>query len=449
MLVLKFGGSSMADAGRILASAHIVRQAHEHDPVTVVVSAMAGVTDALLSVANMALAGKSGWRESLSEMEERHQQTFHAIGGWVPDVFVLRWRMLLAEAEILADSAHVTHGIGATTRSSRAERFSGWGERLAVDLMAQALAVNGALTQAFADEPVLLTGVRATTHATEGTHDKALIVEGLPQPSILATRATLVPRLALVIMRNGIPVLPGYIAHDSAGRATTLGRNGSDHSAAVIAAALGATGLYLYSDVAGLYTADPHVVPDAELLPMLTYSEAGEIAALGARALHPGAVEPTSRWGIPLFLRSSLTPDAPGVDILPDSVASDGAYERPEHWVVAARPLVERPLYLAPDITPTEASAGLVEVSATRLPSWPIQPVAARSAHVARGTLALYSDEVIHPLSVWSSPRQLRAVVSPDVSERTQRVLHTALLRAVARDASKGDARRYTVAAGE
>ena len=118
-----------------------------------------------------------------------------------------------------------------------------------------------------------------------------------------------------------MPVLPGYIARDAAGRPTTLGRNGSDHSAAVVAAALGAQALYIYSDVAGVYSADPRIVADAQLLPCLSYSEAAAIAAAGAKVLHPRAVEPLARLGIPLYLRSSLTPAAPGTDILPGKCA--------------------------------------------------------------------------------------------------------------------------------
>jgi len=511
MLVLKFGGSSMADAERILASARIVQAAHALTPVTVVVSAMAGVTDTLLRVAALALAdgassphadptladagasgagvanvadaaggdgvgafggdegGDVGWRDELARLETRHRQTFLAIGGWTPDVFASRWRALLAEADALPAS-----GLAGASPAGQAAlaRFSGWGERLAVDLMAHALTVTGTLAQAFADEPVILSGPRHGDHHTPGADparlatranallDKLAIAEpgedgAVAQPSILATRAALAPRLALLVTRGGVPVLPGYIARDSAERVTTLGRNGSDYSAAVIAAALGAAALYLYSDVPGLYTADPRVVPDAALLPALTYAEAGEIAALGARALHPRTVEPTARWGIPLALRSSLTPDAPGTDILPDGVAfgaaaayarhqplsAGDAQARPERWVVAARLWDGRASTAFDGVARlSERGAGdLIEVSATRLPPWPTTDVSDAEAGcpscIAEALSALEGGADIQPVHVWSTPRQLRIVVDAAVSAQAQRLLHAALARAAARHA--------------
>ena len=119
------------------------------------------------------------------------------------------------------------------------------------------------------------------------------------------------------------PVLPGYLALRQDGQYTTLGRNGSDHSAAVIAAALDASAVYLYSDVAGIYQADPHLVPQAKLLAALTYDKAAIIAARGARVLHPATLPPLARRRIPLHLRSAFHPDAPGTDIgLPKTYAS-------------------------------------------------------------------------------------------------------------------------------
>lgn len=468
----------MADAERILASARIVQAAQSQTQVTVVVSAMAGVTDALLRVAAQALAIPTSatptqrrtkpnadapadeWRAELARLEARHRETFLAIGLWVPDIFALRWQALVADAVALSAS-----GLDANSSAGHAAqaRFSGWGERLAVDLMAHALTVCGVLAQAFADEPVFLEGLRhGDHHAHDDTANQPLTLptalldkmasaaDSVAQPSILATRATLTPRLAMLLMRNGVPVLPGYIARDSAGRVTTLGRNGSDHSAAVIAAALGAAALYLFSDVPGLYTADPRVVPDADLLPALTYSEAGEIATLGARALHPRTVEPTARWGIPLVLRSSLAPDAPGTDIIPDapdaaSILNSNdrdligqqraALDRPERWVVAARRWAGRWPVITDDEWQAETSdtIDLVEVSATRLPPWPlIADDDGCEACVAAALHALAGEPTIQPLTVWSTARQLHVVVAAAVSPQTQRLLHTALADAAA-----------------
>lgn len=300
MRVLKFGGSSVADAGRLRAVANIVAAHQAQTRVVVVVSAMAGVTDMLLHTARQIQMGDADWHGTLATVAERHQAAYRHLAESVPDGFTRQWDMLLADAASLPQRDPATD-----VAALDAARFSGWGERLSAPLLALALSVAGIVAEGFTAEPVLL-----------ANRDPFALAE----PSILATRAMLVPRLMPLLFRHGVPVLPGYIARDAVGRATTLGRNGSDYSAAIIAAALGAEALYIYSDVPGIYTADPHRYPDATRLPTLTYADVRAIAATGAKVVHPRTVEPLARWGIPLHLRSSFAPDAPGTDVLPDLV---------------------------------------------------------------------------------------------------------------------------------
>ncbi len=302
MLVIKFGGSSVANAERILVAARIVASHWESAPVVVVVSAMAGVTDALIEVAEHALIGWPLWRDELAEIGQRHREAYLEIVGQVSDRFCAAWASLETAAQMLAARATPPeNGEGAM----EIRCFSGWGERLIVDLFAQALRREGIEAEGFSQEPVVL-----ASNARQET-------PCAPEPSILATRAWLFPQLAHLLVKHTVPVLPGYIARTAAGQPTTLGRNGSDHSAAIVSAALGAHALYIYSDLAGVYTADPRIFSDAQLLPTLSYAEVATIAAAGARVLHPRTVEPLARWGIPLYLRSSFVPTAPGTDILP------------------------------------------------------------------------------------------------------------------------------------
>jgi aspartate kinase len=298
MRVLKFGGSSVADGGRLRAAAAIVAAHRVHGRVVGVVSALAGVTDALLHAARQIQMGDPAWEATLAEVAERHQAAYRALAGSVPDGFARQWAALLAEAAALPQRDPVTE-----MARLEAARFSGWGERLSVPLLALALTITGTAAEGCTAEPVLL-----------ANRDPFVLAE----PSVLATRAILVPRLMPLLLRGGVPVLPGYIARDAVGRATTLGRNGSDYSAAIIAAALGAEALYIYSDVPGIFTADPHRFPAATLLPTLTYADVRAIAATGARVVHPRTVEPLAAWHIPLHLRSSFAPDAPGTDVVPD-----------------------------------------------------------------------------------------------------------------------------------
>jgi aspartate kinase len=133
--------------------------------------------------------------------------------------------------------------------------------------------------------------------------------------SIAATSLWLRDPMTNLIRCGKTPVLPGYLALTQDGAYTTLGRNGSDHSAATIGAALDARAVYIYSDVVGVYEADPRIVPGARLLTSLTYDEAAAIATRGARVLHPATLPPLAQRGIPLYLRSAFDPDAPGTDI--------------------------------------------------------------------------------------------------------------------------------------
>lgn len=392
MRLLKFGGSSVADAARLRAAAHIVVAHQREAPVTVVVSAMAGVTDALLRTASAVQSGDLSWFEELAALECRHRDTYRELVGTVPAAFNPAWRALMDDAARLGT-------VGTASRPAEvafaAARFSGWGERLAVPLLAAALEAAGVPVQPFPAEPVLL--------------ETAASCDETPRPSVLATRGWLVPQLARLVRRGGVPVLPGYIARDASGQVTTLGRNGSDYSAAVIAAALGAESVSIYSDVAGFFTADPHVVPEATLLPAITYAEAAEVAWLGARVLHPRTLAPLARWSIPLYLRSSLESDAPGTDVVPTH-----AGEPAVAWVVAARP--------APD-SPAEQR---VEVSATLLGDGlhALEDGTPLLVGLRRRLATAYPD-----VQFDVTLRQVRVLVSSSGAETMQRDVHAALVR--------------------
>jgi aspartate kinase len=206
------------------------------------------------------------------------------------------WRSLESDALALATMSD------GYEREEAIAVFSAWGERLSVCLFTAALAHAGVEATAFEDAPVIV------------EHDRRC---DSPRwtASVAATSLWLREPITNLIRCGKTPVLPGYLALTQDGAYTTLGRNGSDHSAAIIGAALDAHAVYIYSDVAGIYEADPRIVPGARLLTSLTYDEAAEIAARGARVLHPATLPPLAQHGIPLHLRSALAPDAPGTDI--------------------------------------------------------------------------------------------------------------------------------------
>ena len=408
MRVVKFGGSSVADVARLRHVAALVAELRAQGPLAVVVSAMAGVTDALIRVGQAAIAGDSRATELLEALELRHAEAWAALAGDPSEGrcgfegFERLWAALTSEARTLARRGA---GLDARSRDWLVAQFSGWGERLVVGLLATALREAGVVAEAFDDAPVALSGLASP--AAE------------PQPSLLATRARLLPRLALLVMRGGVPVLPGYVARDSAGALTTLGRNGSDHSAAVIAAALGAERLTIYSDVPGMLTADPRIVPGATLLPLLTYDEARRMATLGARALHPRTIEPLASWQIPLEMRAAATPHAPGTDILPgEDTARSRA--RDAAWIVAARPLAD--------------DVRLAEISAAWLPAWPLPDASHGTPHdCADAALARLPLDALGVHATRHTRDGVRLLLDGPRAEAAVRALHAALHDCAAR----------------
>lgn len=300
MIVVKFGGSSLAGPERMLAAARIIARHHRYQPVVCVVSAMAGVTDQLFAIARLAARDESDWHAPYARLCNRHEQTLASLTSAGDDIetFTLAplWRML--EADVMALAA-MPDG---SEHEEAVAVFSAWGERLSVRLFAAALARAGIEATPFEDAPVIV------------EHD---LRRASPRwmASVAKTSLWLRDPIRNMLRCAKTPVLPGYLALTQDGAYTTLGRNGSDLSAAIIGAALDARAVYIYSDVAGIYEADPRIVADAQLLTSLTYAEAAAIASRGARVLHPATLPPLANRGIPLHLRSAFDPDTPGTDI--------------------------------------------------------------------------------------------------------------------------------------
>ncbi len=300
MIVVKFGGSSLAGPERMLAAARIVAMHRQREEVVIVVSAMTGVTDALLTLAELALRGSLSWRATYDDLRGWHDRTLAALTTYRGSTPTLTlddlWRAIEADlASLVCDD----------TGNSRGETvavFSAWGERLSIRLFTAALAHFGGEATAFEDAPVIV------EHARGGVGHRW-------KASVAATREWLCDPISNLLALRQTPVLPGYLALTEDGAYTTLGRNGSDYSAAIIGAALDASAVYLYSDVAGIHDADPRTAPHTHLLPVLSYDEASLLLADGARVVHPASLPPLAKRGIPLRLRSSFDPDAPGTDI--------------------------------------------------------------------------------------------------------------------------------------
>ena len=294
--VWKFGGASLADAAAVRHAVALVR-AHR-GPLVVVVSALAGVTDALLDGARRAVAGQPEAASAVAAaFRRRHGDLARALVPRGP-----ARRALVASADAQArEYEEIAHAMAALADLSprASDTLVARGERAASAVVASAL-------QAAGRRAVRVDA--AAFVATDGRHGSAA-------PDLKATRTR--ARLALrpLLARGITPVVPGFIGSAPDGTVTTLGRGGSDLTATLVARALGAARVVLWKDVAGILTADPRAVPDARLLPQLDPREAAEVAYFGAKVLHPRALIPLGGTRIVLHVRSFLHPERPGTEV--------------------------------------------------------------------------------------------------------------------------------------
>ncbi len=296
--VMKFGGTSVGDAGRIRSAAAIAAEASKERAVVVVVSAMSGVTNTLIAAAGKAATGDEAAAEALtSALQEKHHE---AIGNLISDIE--NRRQLLSEIDALIErAANYCRGCALLGElSPRAlDVIAGTGERLIARMAAAVLREMGFRGVAFDATDLIV---------TDDIHGGA---RPLPDPTRKKTQAALFPLLEA----GGIPVVTGYVAATTKGIPTTLGRGGSDYSATILGAALDASEVIIWTDVNGVLTADPRMVPDAATLDEVSYTEAGELAFFGAKVLHPMTLRPVIESAIPVWIRNSFQPQLAGTKI--------------------------------------------------------------------------------------------------------------------------------------
>ncbi len=281
-IVMKFGGSSLADAEAIKRCVSLAR-AHDSDRVAVVVSAMGKATDLLVELADAAVDGtRRRVHTLLGELHEIHETAAHVFGAEE------------AVTPLLSQLDTLVAGIGAVgeiTPRSRDAVLS-FGERLSSTIVAAALDGHA------------MTGHEAGI-VTDDRHTEA---NPLMKMSLHQIRENLTPRLD----RGERIVVTGFIAATQHDVTTTIGRGGSDLTATLIGAALPADEVWIWSDVDGLMSADPRIVPTAHLLDHVTFAEAIEMGQFGAKSMHPRALEPAAEHAVPVRMRNTYNPDSPG-----------------------------------------------------------------------------------------------------------------------------------------
>jgi aspartate kinase len=295
VIVVKFGGTSVGDADAIKRAASIVASRRERQPI-VVVSAMAGVTNALLALAEQSARGQLiGAIRAVEGLRERHMQQAELLLGDSPACTEVSAEMS-AMIDELAHLAEALNTLGDLSPRSL-DAIASYGEQLSSLLVVAAFKQSGLPAEHIDAREIMITD-DAFTRAE-------------PKTDAIAEASR---RLLLPLVRGGqIPVMGGFIgATETQGITTTLGRGGSDYSAALVGAALQTDAIEIWTDVDGMLTADPRVVEGARLLDRVGFDEASELASFGAKVLHPMTIYPAVRVGIPVLVLNSRRPEGTG-----------------------------------------------------------------------------------------------------------------------------------------
>ena len=294
MIVVKFGGTSVGDADAIRRAASIVAARRDRQPI-VVVSAMAGVTNTLLAIAEQSSRGQLiGAIRSIEALRERHMQQAELLLGDSPECAELCSEM----SAMIDELAHLTEALNTlgdvTPRSLDA--IAAYGEQLSSQLAVAAFRKCGLPADHVDARDVMVTDESFTR----------------AEPNVDAIAEAALRLLAPLAREGRIPVMGGFIGATPRGLTTTLGRGGSDYSAALVGAALQAEAIEIWTDVDGMLTADPRVVEGARLLDRVGFDEASELASFGAKVLHPMTIYPAVRVGIPVLVLNSRRPEGKG-----------------------------------------------------------------------------------------------------------------------------------------
>lgn len=289
MQVLKFGGSSVANAVNINKVVAIVQHALEKDRTVVVVSALGGVTDLLLQSGALAASGDEQYKNVLQIIEQRHLEAVKALIPVAKQSSVLSWmKQRCNEIEDICNGVFLLGELSLRTK----DRIASFGELMSSHLIAVRMTAEGAVWK---DSRELI--------LTDSNYSHATVVRDVTDHAIQQYFAS---------VNDQLFVVPGFIASNAQRQTTTLGRGGSDYTAAIFAAALDANVLEIWTDVSGMMTADPRLVPHAKALPHISYQEAMELSHFGAKVIYPPTIQPVMKKDIPVWVKNTFEPEAYG-----------------------------------------------------------------------------------------------------------------------------------------
>src|SRR5437868_4181012 len=296
MIVMKFGGTSVQDAQAIQRAGAIVKQRLERKPV-VVVSAMSKVTDQLLAMAKA--AGSGDRKQALKLCRALQERHYNAAGELLGTALFTQFHGDLgADFETLDELLRGIAAVGELTPRT-SDNVAAYGEMLSSKIVTAAFSAMG-IDAAHVDSRECIVTDSAYTRAA---------------PLFEETNVRLQKRIAPLLRENRVPVMGGFIGANKAGITTTIGRGGSDYSAAIVGAGMEAASIEIWTDVDGMMTTDPNQVPGARRIRVISFDEAAELAYFGAKVLHPATVLPAVQKNIPVYVLNSRNPSCEGTRI--------------------------------------------------------------------------------------------------------------------------------------
>lgn len=297
-VVLKFGGTSVKDAAAMHRVVSIVEHERGNRPV-VVTSACAGVTDMLLATARSCGAGDLEHAlDNVRQLRERHLGILYDLRLSPENSCQEKLTTLLDEIEQLARGVVLLGELTPRTLDA----FASYGERLSSLLLGDAFRAAGWQTAVADSRQFIITDTN--------------FVNASPLMPEIDARVT--EHLIPLVQNHEVVVAQGFIGSTLDGVTTTIGRGGSDHTGALLGAALRAAEIQIWTDVSGILTADPRAIPQAHVVPEVTFTEARELAWFGAKVIHPDTIVPAVERAIPVVIKNSMRPDDAGTRILPD-----------------------------------------------------------------------------------------------------------------------------------
>ena len=292
MKVLKFGGTSVGSVDSILSVRNIVEKEAKHGPVVVVVSALSGITDQLINTSQTALKGSDKWRTEFQDIIDRHHRLIDSIITDTTQLEQLVYTVdsLFDQLRSILFGVYLVHDLSRKTQDA----IVSYGERISSHIVTAL--IKGSVRMNARDF------IRTERKNGKNSLDTELTYK------LVRESFSRQPRISIV---------PGFISRDrETGETTNLGRGGSDYTAAIIAAALDAEMLEIWTDVDGFMTADPRTHPDATVIPQMSYAQAQEMCDAGAKVIYPPTIAPVAMKHIPVWVKNTFNPSARGTVII-------------------------------------------------------------------------------------------------------------------------------------